>query len=335
MAVRRPELKEAQNIVVGAGYALFEGEDAAGDLAGGELYLGTSQQISFNITAETTTIPDEDPPVEETLLEVASKVVRAGQLVLKNVSWENMEAFFIAAAGKVTQAAGSVTDEIKAVMKPGRYFQLGAGTNPTGVRGVSAVAVSSNEGRNAVAWAATTAKVIGNVVIPSVANNHWYMAVQAGDTGASEPTWPTDGSTVVDGTVTWQDMGVIDYVENTDFTVGASDGRVFMATDGAFATAYALADAAGIEIGIVCDYTREANVRDQLVTGGVALAGALRIIAENTSGANRDNYLPKVTLVPNGDFALKSRTEPQTFTFDIKVSKRGSMEQLYVDGQAA
>jgi hypothetical protein len=320
---------------MGAGYAVFEFDDSSGDLEGGELYLGTTSQTNANVTAESVEIPDEDPPVEETLLEVASKVVRTFQLTVKNMSWEIQQAFFIAVKNQISQASGSVTDDDKTVMKPGYSYQLGTHLNTTGVRGVSAVAVSSREGRNAIAWAASTAKVIGNAVIPTAGNNHWYMAVVTGDTGTSEPTWPTDGSTVVDGGVTWQDMGVIDYSLTTDFTYSATDGRVFMTTTGVYAAAWALADAVGVKIGISCDYSHEANTRDQLVSGGVAVTGALRIIAENTEGENRDFYLPKVTLVPNGDFAMKSRTEAQVVAFDVKPSKRGSLEQLYIDGQAA
>lgn len=39
-------------------------------------------------------------------------------------------------------------------------------------------------------------------------NGHRYEVIGAGTTGASEPTWPTDGGTVLDGGVTWRDQGV-------------------------------------------------------------------------------------------------------------------------------
>lgn len=39
---------------------------------------------------------------------------------------------------------------------------------------------------------------------------HWYECEQAGTTGSTEPTWPTDGSTVTDGTVIWRDKGVME-----------------------------------------------------------------------------------------------------------------------------
>lgn len=39
---------------------------------------------------------------------------------------------------------------------------------------------------------------------------HWYECEAAGTSGSTEPTWPTDGSTVVDGTVTWRDKGLME-----------------------------------------------------------------------------------------------------------------------------
>lgn len=61
---------------------------------------------------------------------------------------------------------------------------------------------------NPEAWAATTAKVVGDIVKPGTGAN-FYRCTVAGSTDASEPTWPTDGTTVADGTVTWQDMGTM------------------------------------------------------------------------------------------------------------------------------
>ncbi len=56
------------------------------------------------------------------------------------------------------------------------------------------------------AWSTTTAKAIGDIVKPGTGSN-FYKVTAAGNTGGVEPTWPTDGSTVTDGTVTWKDMG--------------------------------------------------------------------------------------------------------------------------------
>jgi len=56
-------------------------------------------------------------------------------------------------------------------------------------------------------WTAAASKSIGNWVMPTVANGYFYVAVKgsAVNTGATEPLWPrTPGSTVVDGSITWE-----------------------------------------------------------------------------------------------------------------------------------
>ena len=53
-------------------------------------------------------------------------------------------------------------------------------------------------------WAATTAYVVGDSVQPVTPNGNRYYCTVAGTSGASQPTWPTIGNTVVDGTVTWE-----------------------------------------------------------------------------------------------------------------------------------
>jgi len=58
------------------------------------------------------------------------------------------------------------------------------------------------------AWAASTAKALGEIVRPTAAptdaSRFYYECTVAGTTGTTEPTWPTtDGATVVDNTVTW------------------------------------------------------------------------------------------------------------------------------------
>lgn len=57
-------------------------------------------------------------------------------------------------------------------------------------------------------WVATTAYVHGDKVTPTSRNGHVYTVLTAGTSAATEPTWTVgDGSTVTDGTVTWQEVG--------------------------------------------------------------------------------------------------------------------------------
>ncbi|MCG8427735.1 MAG: prepilin-type N-terminal cleavage/methylation domain-containing protein [Chromatiales bacterium] len=56
-------------------------------------------------------------------------------------------------------------------------------------------------------WITATSYAIGNIVVPTSSNGHKYRVLVAGVSGGSEPAWPTDGSSLTDGTVTWEDLG--------------------------------------------------------------------------------------------------------------------------------
>ncbi len=47
-------------------------------------------------------------------------------------------------------------------------------------------------------WLASTGYAVGDIVTPTIANGHYYKCISAGTSDASEPTWPTDGSSVVE-----------------------------------------------------------------------------------------------------------------------------------------
>lgn len=77
-------------------------------------------------------------------------------------------------------------------------------------------------------------------LIPTTRNGHSYICVKrpVGNTGATavtEPTWPTNGSTVADGDLVWQDAGAY-WPASTVVTVGTIlipfNGRIFKCTTG-------------------------------------------------------------------------------------------------------
>lgn len=59
------------------------------------------------------------------------------------------------------------------------------------------------------AWTADTAYAEDDLIQPATANGHYYKATAAGTSDSSEPTFPEDGTTVVDGGVTWEDQGLL------------------------------------------------------------------------------------------------------------------------------
>lgn len=62
----------------------------------------------------------------------------------------------------------------------------------------------------AEAWTANTEYALGDFVLPTVPNGHYYEVTTAGTTSGTQPTnWKKDGSTNQSGTVTFTDKGVI------------------------------------------------------------------------------------------------------------------------------
>ncbi len=60
-------------------------------------------------------------------------------------------------------------------------------------------------------WTTDHAYDLNDLVVPTSANGHYYKATTAGTSdAATEPVWPTDGSTIADGpdTLVWTDQGL-------------------------------------------------------------------------------------------------------------------------------
>lgn len=75
------------------------------------------------------------------------------------------------------------------------------------------------------AWQASTRYVAGQVVRPTAANGHRYIADQDGTSGATEPAWPTgEGSSLSDGTIVWVEAGTDTWVPTWDLNAAAAEG---------------------------------------------------------------------------------------------------------------
>ncbi len=80
-------------------------------------------------------------------------------------------------------------------------------------------------------WSASTAFVVGDIIIPTVANGRLYQCVIAGTSSATEPQFPqwtrTTGYSVNDGSgdLLWQDIGPAN-VERYDIRAAARQGWI-------------------------------------------------------------------------------------------------------------
>ena len=118
--------------------------------------------------------------------------------------------------------------------------------------------------------------------------------------------------------------GTPTYVAGTDYVADLTLGRIQILTTGAIPNGTSLR----------ANYTRVANTREQVISGNRPITGALRYIADNPRGANRDMYMPYVELSPNGDFTIITDSDWQNLPFNIKILKPPTAQALYIDGRA-
>lgn len=136
----------------------------------------------------------------------------------------------------------------------------------------------------------------------------------------STPTGVRDVTNVVvhDGST-----GGTSYALNTDYTVDLTLGRLYVVEGG---------DLEGNEAFV--DYDTTAGSRTQVLSSDTApKSGALRFIADNTEGENRDLFAPEVKLRPNGAMAYKSRDTWQQMQFTAELLSPGTKSALYIDGR--
>lgn len=86
---------------------------------------------------------------------------------------------------------------------------------------------------NYLPYAALTAYIVGNIIVDS--NGNYEKCTVNGTTGSSAPNWPTvKGQTVVDGSVTWENIGPVGITLTKGrqwcYAYGSSDGNVSSAS---------------------------------------------------------------------------------------------------------
>ncbi|MGE4338193.1 MAG: hypothetical protein AB7E55_19775 [Pigmentiphaga sp.] len=135
---------------------------------------------------------------------------------------------------------------------------------------------------------------------------------------------PAGVRNVTDVVVTSSD-GLTTYVLGADYNVDLELGRIQIIKGGT------IADATNIKV----DYKTTLKSWQRVKSGATAeVSGALRVIADNASGTNRDWFFPKVTLTPSGDLpVIQEGTDFTTMEFGVEVLKSANREALYIDGR--
>lgn len=160
--------------------------------------------------------------------------------------------------------------------------------------------------------------VLGSVALGKVQQGRYYqLGVTSGNkTGVRNVT----GVAIKVGAAT--------KVLGTDYTLDAATGRIYIVPGGTIAD-----DSIVLE-----SYTPAAGTRDQVVSASAAaVEGALRFVADNPKGTNRDIFLPKVNLKPTGSARLKGdQAEYMTMGFEVEILKKDdTTAAIYIDGRPA
>lgn len=120
------------------------------------------------------------------------------------------------------------------------------------------------------------------------------------------------------------EAGTTTYVAGADYNVDLATGRIQIIEGGAIV-------AGKVQLG----YTPVAATFDSVKSGAKAdLLVALRVVSDNATGGNRDWYLPKVMLTPNGDLPLIGADDKVvSMDFGVEVLKPANLEAIYCDGR--
>jgi hypothetical protein len=271
----------------GIGSVFMAPVNADGTLVAGKGYYKVGDAHPLSVQVTTSTKKHQSREVDRAGQIIASKTIIEdilGNLTLhqwsaQNLAWAlsgDYEAEAVTGASVTNEAVTAVLDE---------FVRLDYAE-------VSAVTVARTNGEGAGTWAATTAYSAGDYIIPTTPNTRFYKCTTAGTSGASEPTWPTTtGGTVVDGTVTWTDMGTIEAVADTDYELQARLGMIQALSTGGIEDGeplevdytYATKDAYKVNIGT------EALIRVAILAdledeySGEALSMELKSVVLNTT----------------------------------------------------
>lgn len=121
----------------------------------------------------------------------------------------------------------------------------------------------------------------------------------------------------------------------TPVAIPGGNGGVNYVYDAPLGRIYIKEDAPNVADGdvIKVTYTAASHSREVIISKGEKIRGALRYIADNTAGVNRDDFWPLIELSPDGDYEFKADSWSE-MSFTGEVLKKEGYEKHYVDGRA-
>lgn len=152
-----------------------------------------------------------------------------------------------------------------------------------------------------------------DAVTPSGVRNIDNVSIVVADAGTSISIGSGDISTIVGTTA----------LDDDNFEVDLAQGRIYIEPDAAGIGA--LGKSAAVQ------YDVNAQSRTTVIGKANMIYGSLRFISDNPVGTQKDYFFPKVSLTPDGDYALKG-DDWQVMGFTFRAMKLNSAtERAYID----
>lgn len=109
---------------------------------------------------------------------------------------------------------------------------------------------------------------------------------------------------------------------NTDYELNADLGRIHVLSGGTLV--------AGDDLDITYDVA--GSTRTRVISGNTPIEGVLRFVSYNNNSEQRDYFMPRVKLSPDGDLALKGE-DWQQMSFSVEVLRKTGLNAIYIDGR--
>lgn len=359
------------NYVVGRGRLYFDKFAPQTKVGTGELYFGNTPELSTTQSEDTLDHYSSEGGLRVKDASVSLQVDSSGSFQCDNINGDNLALWFRGTKSTTVQAAAASLAETFAGVKLGRWLQLGRTTaRPMGARKATVTAVIADAVKatgtltaltagtaadtitiNGVTITIVAAGAVGNQVnvassitnlaqsIKALINSNptsfgvvatgaaavlTLTAIAAGASGNAITLVETGLSTSVSGATLTGGSGVP--LAATNYTLDDARARVFIRYD---------APDVQDDDAITVEYSLAADSEEVVTAAGVAITGALRFIADNPEGENRDYFWPYVRLTPDGDLSLKG-DEWQTVTFNFEILKLNELtERQYISKPSA
>ena len=135
----------AMNYTLGRGRLYFARFAPGTQDPTGYQYFGNTPEVNLSIETENLDHFSAESGVREKDDSVALQTNRTGSFTTDHISERNLALFFFGDVSTLTTSSGTVTGEAVAGIVKGGFVQVGIGpANPVGVRGISAVTVTSD-----------------------------------------------------------------------------------------------------------------------------------------------------------------------------------------------